>query len=64
MVDTRKAEGQGWNLMVSRDRMVLHLEQAAVAELGVRRYVTRRDHCGGWYARLEEHLNELLGWVL
>ena len=34
MVDTRKAEGQGWNLMVSRDRMVLYLEQAAMAELG------------------------------
>src|ERR1700677_585033 len=63
MVDTRKAEGQGWNLMVSRDWMVLYLEQAAMAELGVRCYVSRRDHYGGWYARVEEHLNHLLGWV-
>ena len=63
MVDTRKAEGQRWNLMVSRDRMVLHLEQAAVAELGVRCDVSRRDYYGGGYARVEEHLNELLGWV-
>ena len=51
MVDTRKAEGKGRNLMVSRDRMVLHLEQAAVAELGVGCHVSRRDHHGGRYAR-------------
>src|SRR5271168_4018767 len=63
MVDTRKAEGQGWNLVVSRDRMVLYLEQATMSELGIRCYVSRRDHNGGWYARVEEHLNHLLGWV-
>ena len=63
MVDTRKAEGQGWNLMVSRDRMVLYLEHAAMAELGVRCDISRRDHYSGWYARVEKHLNHLLGWV-
>ena len=63
MVDTRKAEGQGWNLMVSRNRMALYLEQVAMAELGVCCYVSRRDYYGRRYACVEQHLNHLLGWV-
>ena len=63
MVDTREAEWQGWDLVVSRDRVVLYFEQAAMAELGVRCDVSRRNHDGGWDARVEEHLDDLLRWV-
>jgi hypothetical protein len=63
MVHSREAEGQGWNFMVSRNRMALYLKQAAMAELGVRCDVSRWDHYASWYACIEEHLNHLLGWV-
>jgi len=50
--------------MVSRDRMTFYFEQSSMAELGVLRDVSRRNHDGGWYACVEEHLNQFLGWVL
>src|SRR5580704_891836 len=64
MVDTRVAEWQGRNLVVSRDRMVLYLEQTTMAELGVRCDVSRRNYRGRGYARVEEHLNDPLDSVL
>ena len=59
-----KRKGKRWHLMVSRNRMMLYLEQTAMAELGVRGDVSRWNHHGGRYARVEEHLGHLVGWVL